>query len=179
MRNKYIRKNNRDKMILRNLGTSLILYEKVKTTLFRAKTIKPIIDKMISAGQKKNISGQKKMVKFFTDPNAIKKINEDLVERFGKRKSGFCTMVRIGYRSGDAAPMVLLELALPKKIEKEKEAIEDKKTTKITVKTKDEKKKTDEATPKKSWVNKISDVALGKNTQKTTKKTIIKRTTSK
>ena len=108
------------KAVLRNLVTSLVLYEKVKTTRARAKAAKVLVEKMILLGQRKDPPTVRKLYQFFLDKNAAKKIKEDLVERFGKRKSGFVRTARIGFRAGDAAEMVQMELILPRKIEKEK-----------------------------------------------------------
>lgn len=106
--------------MLRNLATSIILYEKVKTTEIKAKAVRPLIEKMIQIGKRKNTTATRKLNKFFLDKNASKKIKEDLVERFGKRKSGYMRMTRLGPRSGDGAPMMQVELILPERIDKEK-----------------------------------------------------------
>ena len=181
MRNKYIRENNRNRLTLRNLATSLILYEKIRTTVTRAKKVKPIVEKMIASGQRGNNANQKKLVKFFTDSNAVKKINEDLVKRFGDRKSGFIRTAHIGFRAGDAAPMIIMELNLPKKIGKETQELVDKKTTKVKVKTriKTKIKEKSQIEPKKGWLDKVSGTGLGKKISSATKNIWTKRTTSK
>ena len=150
MRNKnlpHYKVQHKNKM-LRNLATSLILYEKVKTTEAKAKTIKILIEKMINYGKKNTNASTKKMYQFFLDKNAVKKIREDLVLKFKDRNSGYVRVTRLGYRSGDGAPMSQIELILPhiaKKEEETKEISKSKVTTRIRVK---DNKKVEEKTKK-------------------------------
>ena len=138
MRNKnlpHYKVQHKNKM-LRNLTTSLILYEKIKTTNAKAKKVKKLVEKMINYGKKNNNPSIKKMYQFFLDKNAVKKIREDLTVKFKDRKSGFVRITRLGYRTGDAAPISQIELILPhieKKIERT-EVGKTKVTTKVRVK---------------------------------------------
>ncbi len=138
---KFSRRKAHRKAMLRNLVTSIVLYEKVKTTRAKAKAAKPLVEKMILLGKRKDSAAVRKLYQFFLDKNAAKKIQEDLPERFGKRKSGFIRTARLGFRAGDAAEMVQIELILPKKIEKAKEEKKTTKTTKTRIKIKESPKK--------------------------------------
>lgn len=190
---KFSRRKAHRKAMLRNLVTSVVLYEKIKTTRAKAKAAKPLVEKMILLGKRKDPAAVRKLYQFFLDKNAAKKIQEDLPERFGKRKSGFVRTARLGYRAGDAAEMVQIELILPQKIEKK---IDDKKVktrikTKVRTKAKPEVKveKPEKAAPtpapapvkekKKGWLDKVSDTQLGKRMTDATKKVWKKRTTQK
>ena len=109
------KKLNRDEAhldsMLRNLATSVILYEKVKTTQSKAKMIKPIVEKLISKSKKQSLPvAMRSLNKYLTDKNASKKLTRELLDRYKDRQSGFLRIIPMGFRAGDAAPMVQIEL---------------------------------------------------------------------
>jgi len=194
-------KNHRNAM-LKNLASAIILYEKVKTTEAKAKAVKPIIEKMINLGKRKNQTANRKLYQYFPDKNAAQKIIEELVKTLADRKSGYLKITRVRFRAGDSAPQVLVELILPHKAVSTETAV--KVATKTKVKTrvktnlkeklikkelpekkitalKDRKIKSKEESPKsaKSWFNKVSDSRVGKSISEATKRIWKKRTTQK
>jgi len=97
--------------MLRNLATSIILYEKVKTTRSKAKLIKPIVEKLIVKAKKAStMNAMRSLNAYFLDKNASKKLVRELLDRYKERNSGFVRITNLGYRAGDAAPMVQIEL---------------------------------------------------------------------
>ena len=96
--------------LLRNLATSVILYEKVKTTKARAKFVRPLVEKAITIGKIKNVETMRKLAKLFMVKNAIKKVVEELGPKFKDRKGGYLRITPLGRRVGDAAEMVQIEL---------------------------------------------------------------------
>ncbi len=95
----------------RNLATSIILYEKVKTTKSKAKFIKPIVEKLISKAKTQDLSlATRTLNSYLMDKNATKKLTRELLDRYKDKTSGFLRITPIGYRAGDAAPMVQIEL---------------------------------------------------------------------
>ncbi len=98
---------------LRNLATSLILYEKITTTEAKAKELKPIIEHLINLARKKDLTAKRRLLGFFFDENAVKKVLEDLVPRYKNIKTGFIHSYRKGRRLGDGAEMIILELEKP------------------------------------------------------------------
>ena len=97
--------------MLRNLVTSLILYEKVKTTQAKAKLVKPQVEKLLSLAKKNTpYNAMRKLNAFLLDKNASKKVMQELVERYKDRPSGFVRLTHLSPRSGDAAPMMQIEL---------------------------------------------------------------------
>lgn len=97
--------------MMRNLATSIILYEKVKTTRSKAKLLKPIIEKLIidsKGGSAVNV--YRRLNAYLLDKNASKKLVNELIVRYKERNSGFVRITNIGFRAGDAAPMVQIEL---------------------------------------------------------------------
>ena len=97
--------------LLRNLATSVILFEKVKTTAGRAKQVRPIVEDLITKAKTKNaVTAIRQIGQVVTDANASKKLLEVLKDRFKTRSGGYTRMVKLGFRAGDAAEMVSLQL---------------------------------------------------------------------
>ena len=95
----------------RNLATSIILYEKVKTTESKAKLVKPIVEKLITKAKKQDIpTASRNLNAYLTDKNATKKLTRELLDRYKDKNSGYLRITPLGYRAGDAAPMVQIEL---------------------------------------------------------------------
>ena len=123
-------------MLIRNLATSLILHERIKTTYAKAKILKSRIEKLISVAKRPNKLVSKRYINgYLLDKNATKKVFEVLVPEFKDRKSGTVRILQIGPRLGDSAKMVFIELLLPKKVKEtnlklKKSTNDNKKTTK-------------------------------------------------
>jgi large subunit ribosomal protein L17 len=98
-------------MLQRNLVTSVLLYEKVRTTLKRAQVVRPQIDQLITLAKKKNAMNAIRAINMVvTDTNASRKVMQVLKERYKTRPSGFTRIVPLGLRQGDGAKLVSLEL---------------------------------------------------------------------
>ena len=98
------------KSMLRNLTTSLILYEKVDTTLQKAKETKSLIDKVISDAKAGDLHAYKKISSYIFDPKATRKVRDELIPRYKDRQSGFTRLYHLPNRLGDNAKMARLEL---------------------------------------------------------------------
>ena len=97
--------------MLRNLSTSIILYEKVKTTRAKAKLVKPIVEKLITNAKKSSTpNAMRHLNAYLLDKNASKKLIREILDRYKDRNSGFVRLSNLGYRAGDSAPMVQIEL---------------------------------------------------------------------
>lgn len=99
--------------LLRNLVTSLVLYERIKTTTSKAKEAKPIIEHLIAIAKKNDLNARRSLLKYLFDKNAVKKMLEVLVPRYAKIDSGFTRTYKLGYRAGDGAEITILELIKP------------------------------------------------------------------
>ncbi len=97
------------KALLRNLATSVVLYEKVQTTEAKAKAIKPVVEKFVTASRDASLQTRRKLMSYFYDENAVKKLLEDLGPRYKTRPGGYMRITKIGRRSGDASKMVQIE----------------------------------------------------------------------
>lgn len=97
--------------MVRNMATSLILYEKIQTTVPKAKLIVPIVERLIASSKKDSkLNIHRRLNSFLMDKNAVKKLINELLERYKERPSGFLRSVKMGYRPGDAARKVQVEL---------------------------------------------------------------------
>jgi large subunit ribosomal protein L17 len=95
----------------RNLVTSLLLYETIRTTRKQAKVIQPIVDRLISDAKKKTpFNAIRSLNKVVTDANASRKVMEVLTKRYANRSSGFTKLTIAGARKGDGAAIVDLML---------------------------------------------------------------------
>jgi len=107
------RKDNHRKSLLRNLATSLVLYEEIKTTKAKAKEVKPIVEKLINRAKKSqsnNLVVRRQLLGYFFDKNATRKVFEVYGPRYAKINSGFVKTYNLGSRLGDNAQLVLLKL---------------------------------------------------------------------
>ena len=131
------------KALFINMLNSLIKYEQIITTLPKAKELKPKIDKVITIGKKTNLTNKKNLFSTLQDKTSVKKVFETLSKRYADRKGGYSRVLKAGFRTGDDAPMAVIELVdrnveakkldKPKKVEnkeKTKEIKEEQKTTK-------------------------------------------------
>lgn len=105
------RKRDDRTMLLRNLATSVILYESVMTTEARAREVQPIVDRLMSLAQRLDrISAYRGLKQVLTDENAVRKVLDELISRFEGQTSGFTRRMRVAPRAGDGAPRALIQL---------------------------------------------------------------------
>ena len=98
------------KALFKNMLNSLIKYEQIFTTLPKAKELKPKIDKVITIGKKADLSNKKNLFSKLQDKSSVKKVFEIFSKRYATRKSGYSRVLRAGFRTGDDAPMAVIEL---------------------------------------------------------------------
>lgn len=103
------------KALVRNIVTSLILFEKIETTRDKAKFARGLVDRIITQAKKKVAQGDsmnaiRYMQQYLFDKNASKKVIEELVVRYKDRPSGFTRIVNTRIRGGDAAQLVQFQL---------------------------------------------------------------------
>ena len=112
------------KALFKNMLNSLIKYEQIITTLPKAKELKPKIDKVITLGKNSNLSKKKYLFSKLQDQKSVKKVFDTLSKRYAKRNGGYSRVLKAGFRTGDDAPMAVIELVVrnieAKKIDKPK-----------------------------------------------------------
>ncbi|MDO8643875.1 MAG: 50S ribosomal protein L17 [bacterium] len=97
------------KALMRNMVTSLILHEKIETTLAKAKIARRFAERMITLGKKGTLHARRQAAQFVYDPEAVSKLFDGLSARFKERSGGYTRIFKLGFRQGDAAPMAILE----------------------------------------------------------------------
>ena len=97
------------KALLKNMLNSLIKYEQIKTTLPKAKFLRPQADKIITLGKKETLQTTKMLVSKLQDIKSANKVKKTLSKRYQNRKGGYTRIIKAGFRYGDNAPMAIIE----------------------------------------------------------------------
>jgi len=136
------------KALFGNMLNSLIKYEQIKTTLPKAKELKPKIDKMITLGKKNNLHSKKNLFSKLQNKSSVNKLVKTLSARYQNRKGGYSRIIKAGFRYGDDAPLAIIELVdrdveakkidIPKKVDnkEKKEEVEKSAETSKKIKSK-------------------------------------------
>ncbi len=107
--------------VLRNLLTSLIIYESIKTTVARAKELQRFAEKIITYGKKGSLHHKRLAMRYLRSREALKKLFEELANRYKDRNGGYTRISRLRYRKGDGAEISVIELVdRPPKVKKVK-----------------------------------------------------------
>ena len=123
-RKKLGRDTSHRRALLRNLVTSFLEKERIRTTLAKAKATRPLAEKMITLARKDTLHAKRQALSFIYKKPVVKKLFEELGPRFSERPGGYTRIVKIGPRAGDGAEMAILELIgseFEKKAKKKKE----------------------------------------------------------
>ncbi len=96
--------------LLRNLATSVILEERIVTTVPKAKAVKPLVEKMITLAKADTLHSRRQAAMVLRTPASVKKLFDTLGTRFGQRNGGYTRITRLGPRKGDGAEQAMLEL---------------------------------------------------------------------
>lgn len=97
-------------LMMANLTASLIIHGKVKTTEAKAKLVKPLVDHMVMLGKKGDLAARRQALSELRNEDAVHKLFAEIAPRYENRNSGFTRSVKVGFRQGDSAPVVQLEL---------------------------------------------------------------------
>ncbi|MDC3042474.1 50S ribosomal protein L17 [Candidatus Pelagibacter sp.] len=129
------------KALLKNMLNSLIKYEQIKTTLPKAKFLKPQADKIITLGKKETLQTTKMLVSKLQDIKSANKVKKTLSKRYENRNGGYTRIIKAGFRYGDNAPMAIIEF-VDRDVEAKRVDKLKKDTTKEAPKTEEKKKAT-------------------------------------
>jgi large subunit ribosomal protein L17 len=113
--------------LLRNLVTSIILNDRVHTTITKAKASRPLVEKMITLGKNGSVHARRQALAYLMTPESVDRLFNTVAPRYGARPGGYSRIVRTGTRQGDASEMAYIELLgaeleLSEKAEKRSEA---------------------------------------------------------
>ena len=106
--------------LLRNMVTSLIMEERIETTVPKAKALRPSIEKMITLGKKGDLAARRKAAAYVMTDEALAKLFDTLGPRFGDRQGGYTRIVRTAWNKGDGADKAFIELLGSEKLIDEK-----------------------------------------------------------
>ena len=106
--------------LLRNLVTSLILEERIETTVPKAKAMRPQVEKMITLGKRGDLSARRRAGAYLMTNAAVDKLFDTIGPRFGDRQGGYLRIIRSGWQKGDGAEKAFIELLGSEKLQEEK-----------------------------------------------------------
>ena len=98
------------KAMFANMAASLIAHEQIKTTLPKAKELRPIVEKLITLGKRGNLHARRQALSTLRDTKVVDKLFTAIAARYAKRSGGYTRVMRAGFRYGDSAPMAYIEL---------------------------------------------------------------------
>ena len=106
--------------LLRNLVTSLILEERIETTVTKAKALRPHVEKMITLGKKGDVASRRLAAGYLMTRESVEKLFDTVAPRFGDREGGYTRIVLTGFRKGDGGAKAFIELIGSEKVIDEK-----------------------------------------------------------
>jgi large subunit ribosomal protein L17 len=104
------RSSSHRKALLQNLAVSVLIHERVQTTEAKAKEVRGLVDRIITWGKRDNLHARRLAVRQVRSRTVVKKVFDELAPRYRDRPGGYTRIMKVGYRHGDSAPMVVLEL---------------------------------------------------------------------
>ncbi|HUI42538.1 MAG TPA: 50S ribosomal protein L17 [Terriglobia bacterium] len=107
---KLSRKTEHRRSLLRNLVTSLILEERIETTVAKAKAARILTERMITLGKRGDLHARRLAARYFLVSAAVQKLFDDVAKRYAGRAGGYTRIVHTGWRKGDGADTAVLEL---------------------------------------------------------------------
>lgn len=159
---KLNRTSSHRKAMFANMAESLLKHERIKTTLVKAKSLRPYVEKIITKAKEKNLSTIRYLSAIFHDKETVQKLTDDIGQRVAKRQGGYTRIYKIGFRPGDATDMALIELVDKKVI------VADKKKDDSNKKLESEKK--EEAKVSEKEMKEVKELSKEKKTSPVAKK---------
>ena len=98
------------KALFANLTVALLKHEQIKTTLPKAKDLRPVAEKLITLGKRGDLHARRQAIAYLRDEKIVGKLFSVIAERYKDRTGGYTRVLKAGFRYGDAAPMAIIEL---------------------------------------------------------------------
>lgn len=175
------RKSAHRKAMFANMVSSLVIHERIETTLPKAKELKRLADRMVTLGKQGTLAARRRAIAVMRDKHAVEHLFGELAARFADRTGGYTRVLKLGFRHGDNAPMAMIEYlageethAEPEKKERKAKKGEEKKAKKGTAEKKEKK-----AAPKKKKAAPKKSAAAKKKAARKTKKAGTKKKPAK
>ena len=93
-----------------NMAVALIKHEQIKTTLPKAKELRPVVEKLITLGKKGGLANRRRAIAEIRDEKMVEKLFTTLADRYRSRTGGYCRVLKAGFRYGDMAALAMIEL---------------------------------------------------------------------
>src|SRR5256884_6557026 len=136
------------KALLANQVCSLIEHQRIKTTLAKAKAVRPLAERMVTVGKNEAIHARRTALATLRQKNAVKKLFDDIAPRSAERNGGYTRIVKLGQRKSDSAPMAFIEWVDMAEVVEERPA-EEKKAKRKEAEPKPQRTEPERAGPKK------------------------------
>ena len=146
-----------------NMASSLLIHDRIETTLPKAKELRRLADRMVTLGKRGTVAARRRAIQLIRNKKAVSRAFGEMAERFADRKGGYTRIMKLGYRMGDRAQMAVIEyigaeLAIPStppkpkkmKAKKKEERKAKKEEPKAEKKAEKKEKKEKKAAPKKA-----------------------------
>ena len=106
--------------LLRNLVTSLIMEERIETSVVKAKAMRPHVERMITLGKRGDVTARRLAAAYLMTRDSVERLFDTVAPRFGDREGGYLRIIRKGHQRGDGAEKVFIELLGSEKVVEEK-----------------------------------------------------------
>ena len=106
---KFNRRSNQRTALFQHLASALIKHEQIKTTLPKAKDLRPIVEKLITLGKRGDLHARRQAVSQMRDVAMVKKLFDVMGPRYKDRNGGYTRIIKAGFRYGDSAPIAVIE----------------------------------------------------------------------
>ena len=108
--NKLGRNTSHRRALLRNLVTSVVVEDRVETTVAKAKAVRPLVEKMITLGKRGDVHARRQAAAFLMTPESVSRLFATVAPRYGQRNGGYLRIVKAGFRQGDGGEKAIIEL---------------------------------------------------------------------
>ena len=101
-----------ERLLLRNMATSLFMHGKITTTETKAKRLRPLAERLVSFAKRGDLHARRRVLSMITDKSVVHTLFTDIAPQVADRQGGYTRITKLGFRKGDNAPMALIELVL-------------------------------------------------------------------
>lgn len=108
-RRRLNRTSSHRRAMLANMACSLIEHEQIRTTVPKAKELRPYVERLVTLGKRGTLAARRLALSRIRQEPAVRKLFSELAERYGSRQGGYTRVLKAGFRYGDAAPMAFIE----------------------------------------------------------------------
>ena len=106
---KLSRKSGHRKALFRNMADALVKHEQIKTTVAKAKELRPYVEKLVTLAKRGGLSNRRLAMARMLDEKQVKKLFDVMADRYSDREGGYLRIIKAGFRAGDASHMAIIE----------------------------------------------------------------------